>query len=88
MERIQVALIDDQQLFRQGIALLLNNTPAIEVVFEADNGQTCLDYLKTLNELPDAGRYGNARNGWNGAYHSFTGAVPGYKSNNAFCAFK
>ncbi len=53
MERIQVALIDDQQLFRQGIALLLNNTPAIEVVFEADNGQTCLDYLKTLNELPD-----------------------------------
>lgn len=52
METIRVALVDDQQLFRQGIALLVSNTPGFEIVFEADNGQNCLDQLKDIKELP------------------------------------
>lgn len=53
MEKIRIALVDDQQLFRQGIALLLSNTPGTQIVFEADNGQACLEWLREVNELPD-----------------------------------
>lgn len=52
MDTIRVALVDDQQLFRQGISLLVGNTPGLEISFEADNGQNCLDQLKDINELP------------------------------------
>ncbi|MGF7231967.1 response regulator transcription factor [Arachidicoccus sp.] len=45
MERIKIALIDDQQLFRQGLALLINSIPEFELLFEASNGE---DFLQTI----------------------------------------
>lgn len=53
MNTTYVALVDDQQLFRQGIGMLISNTPGMSLCFEADNGQNCLDQLKEMKQLPD-----------------------------------
>ncbi|WP_431860261.1 response regulator [Micrococcus terreus] len=39
---IQVALVDDQQLVRSGLAMLINSQPDLEVVAEADNGRAAV----------------------------------------------
>lgn len=37
--RIRIALVDDQQLFREGLKMILSDYPDFEVVFEADHGK-------------------------------------------------
>lgn len=50
-KKIQVALVDDHQLFRSGINFIIDDTEDIEVAFEASNGQ---EFLNFLNEYqPD-----------------------------------
>lgn len=44
---IRVALVDDQELVRRGIGMVLDLEPDIEVVAEAANGQAALDMLET-----------------------------------------
>ena len=39
---IRVALVDDQQLVRSGLAMLINSQPDLEVVAEADNGRAAV----------------------------------------------
>ena len=53
METIRIAITDDQQLFRQGLASLVTSVPGFELVLEADNGIDCLEKLPKLNALPD-----------------------------------
>jgi DNA-binding NarL/FixJ family response regulator len=49
--KIQVALVDDHQLFRSGINFIIDDTDDIEVAFEASNGK---EFLNFLNEFqPD-----------------------------------
>lgn len=43
---INVALVDDHQLFRNGIRFILEETEDIEVIFEASNGVEFLELLK------------------------------------------
>tara|TARA_R100000988_G_C3959502_1_gene145416 strand:+ start:129 stop:797 length:669 start_codon:yes stop_codon:yes gene_type:complete len=50
---IKVALADDEELFRAGIALILSRDPEIEVVYQAENGQQLLDFLESQSDLPD-----------------------------------
>jgi DNA-binding NarL/FixJ family response regulator len=50
---INVALVDDQVLFRQGIASLIKNEDGFSLTVEAENGADFLNRLKTLEELPD-----------------------------------
>jgi DNA-binding NarL/FixJ family response regulator len=50
---INVALVDDQVLFRQGIASLIKNEDGFSLTLEAENGADFLTRLKTLQELPD-----------------------------------
>jgi two-component system, NarL family, response regulator DegU len=38
MSVIQIAVIDDHDLFREGIKLVLNQIDGFEVVFDASNG--------------------------------------------------
>jgi len=52
MSAIRIALVDDQQLFRNGIASLIAHTPGLELTLEADNGLHCLQQLETIAELP------------------------------------
>lgn len=50
---INVALADDQVLFREGIASLIRNEEGFSLGMEADNGLDFLSKLKTSDELPD-----------------------------------
>lgn len=50
---INVALVDDQVLFREGIASLIKNEEGFSLTMEADNGIDFLSKLKSMDELPD-----------------------------------
>jgi DNA-binding NarL/FixJ family response regulator len=52
MEPIRLALIDDQKLFRQSLASLINSIPEFTLVLEAENGTDCLEKLTGSAVLP------------------------------------
>lgn len=45
--KIKIALVDDQNLFREGMRLVLNTFPAFEVIMEADSGLKLLEQLSS-----------------------------------------
>ena len=49
---IGVLLVDDQSLIRQGLKALLELEPDLQVVGEAENGQSALDLIETLQSKP------------------------------------
>ena len=49
-DKITVALVDDQQLVRQGIASLLALSDDINVIWQAEDGEQALNYLNTPND--------------------------------------
>lgn len=51
--KINIVLADDEVLFRKGISFLLQRNPNFNIVFEANDGQELVDYLKTVEMLPD-----------------------------------
>jgi len=51
-DNIKVALVDDHVLFRNGLKLLLNNEPNIEVTMEASDGSIFLSQL-SVDTPPD-----------------------------------
>lgn len=42
---VRVALVDDQEMIRMGLRMVLESQPGIEIVGEADDGDTALDLL-------------------------------------------
>ncbi len=52
MERIKVALVEDQRLFRDGLYALLNASPEFEMIGVADNGLQFLSMLEK-GKVPD-----------------------------------
>jgi len=53
MQKIKIALADDEPLFRKGIAMLLQSDKNIDVVFEASNGDELIAFLKENQQQPD-----------------------------------
>jgi DNA-binding NarL/FixJ family response regulator len=51
--RITIALVDDEVLFRKGLAFLLKREKNMQVVFEASHGGELIDYLQTAQPKPD-----------------------------------
>lgn len=51
MEKTKIILVDDHKLFRDGLKLLLNNSPKTIVVAEASNG---LEFLSIISQHLDA----------------------------------
>ncbi len=51
MNRIKLAIIDDHDLFREGLSLVLGQIENFEVVFDTSDGNLFLDFLKT--SVPD-----------------------------------
>jgi DNA-binding NarL/FixJ family response regulator len=50
--KINIGLVEDQFLFRQGMKAILSAWPEIEVIFEAAEGYTVLEKLKELTVVP------------------------------------
>jgi len=46
MNKIKIFIVDDHEIFRNGLKLLLNNIENVEVVGEASNGQMFLDTFR------------------------------------------
>ena len=53
MEHIKIAIADDEKLFREGLKLVIDSLPDIDILIEAANGQELLDQLDDHNDLPD-----------------------------------
>lgn len=52
MNKISIAIADDQLLFRQGLAALLREVEEFDLVLEANNGHDLLQQLKNISQLP------------------------------------
>ncbi len=46
MEKIRIAIIDDHSLFREGIRVVLSQVEGFEVVFETDDGNRFVEFLR------------------------------------------
>lgn len=53
MNNIRIAIVDDQQLFRQGIASIIHTQPGFELCIEADNGASFIKTLQNSSIIPD-----------------------------------
>ncbi|MCB9335605.1 MAG: response regulator transcription factor [Flavobacteriales bacterium] len=51
MEKIKTLLVDDHKIVRDGIKMILNSAPNIEVTAEASNGVDALKYLENNNNI-------------------------------------
>ncbi len=51
--KIKIGIVDDQQLFRKGVASLCNSFNNVSVVLEAGDGNELLKMIPELQELPD-----------------------------------
>ena len=49
-EQITVMLVDDQQLVRGGLKMLINSQPELQVVLEADDGAAAVDSYARMAE--------------------------------------
>ena len=50
MDTINIAIADDEQLFRKGIRFLLEREANFNVIFEAENGKELIDFIE-FNDL-------------------------------------
>ena len=50
-EKIKVMLVDDEQLIRSGLKIMLETYPDIEVIHQAGNGREAFECCK--KEVPD-----------------------------------
>lgn len=53
MQNIAISIVDDQQLFRQGLASLISNEEGFSMVSESDSGAGFLHDLAELSRKPD-----------------------------------
>lgn len=53
MIKIQIGLVEDQFLFREGMKAILGNWLELEVVFEAADGHSVIEKLSNCTKLPD-----------------------------------
>ena len=53
---INVGLVEDQFLFREGMKAIIASNPAIRVVFESGEGYSVVDKLRSVKVLPEAAR--------------------------------
>lgn len=48
-QKLKVFIVDDHDMFREGVKVLLNNSKAIEIVGEARNGKEFIDMLDSVS---------------------------------------
>jgi DNA-binding NarL/FixJ family response regulator len=50
---IQIAIADDEALFRRGMRMILEDYPDLRVILEADSGETLLQQVRACVDPPD-----------------------------------
>lgn len=53
MNQISLAIVDDQELFRQGIIALMHQLPQVALAIDAASGEELLHKLSVAEQLPD-----------------------------------
>jgi DNA-binding NarL/FixJ family response regulator len=53
MKKINIAIADDEQLFRSGIKFLLEREACFNVIFEAENGKELIEFITNTDVFPD-----------------------------------
>jgi len=53
MNKINIIIADDEQLFRDGMKFLLNREANFNILFEAENGKELVNFISTTEEFPD-----------------------------------
>jgi DNA-binding NarL/FixJ family response regulator len=53
MNHINIAMVDDQDLFRQGIAALINKIPGVRLLADVATGAELLQFLSHADEKPE-----------------------------------
>ncbi|MNK00635.1 Oxygen regulatory protein NreC [compost metagenome] len=51
--KINVAIADDQRLFRKGMIALVNSFEGVKIIFEAENGKQLVDLVDAAEEKPN-----------------------------------
>lgn len=52
-QKINIALVEDESLFRKGVSSLLNHEKGMKVIFEAENGAELLNFLEQNDDHPN-----------------------------------
>lgn len=52
-EKIKIVIADDELLFQKGISFILGREKNMEIIKEVSNGQELMDYLNSIDDLPD-----------------------------------
>lgn len=52
-EKIKIVIADDELLFQKGISFILGREKNMEIIKEVGNGQELMDYLNSIDDLPD-----------------------------------
>ena len=53
MNKITIAIADDEALFRKGMKLILNSYEDLEIILEAENGLDLIQQLNLTDQLPN-----------------------------------
>lgn len=53
MKDIRIAIVDDEELFRAGLKMVISSFPKMEVILEAGDGSELLQKLDTVETPPD-----------------------------------
>ena len=53
MNEVSIALVEDQELFRNGLAALIRSVPGFVLQYEAANGKIFVEQLQMSTSLPD-----------------------------------
>jgi DNA-binding NarL/FixJ family response regulator len=51
-DEILISLVDDQQLFRSGLAALIRSVPGFSLLSEAENGKVFIEQLESSSQVP------------------------------------
>ena len=52
-EKIKIIIADDEVLFQQGISFILSREKNIEICKEVNDGKQLMDFLNSIDDLPD-----------------------------------
>jgi DNA-binding NarL/FixJ family response regulator len=51
-DTVKLIVVEDQQLFREGLIALLKKEERLDILFEAEHGQDCIAKIEALPDLP------------------------------------